>query len=192
MAISTDVGLAAARLPPAVGRLTCFRAAACPQLPVQVGWNDYDALFTPLKELLNLSSARDCILRHFPKHRRKRWGFTVRTTVVRRLLHKAAAHVRTHLVERGGSRISHPRRVAELLRPMIGRKEIWRSLGTDSPALAKRRALRVAVQIEHEFEVARSKAGLNVDPIVLDGLPERKPTAKPHCECGSASLLTPP
>lgn len=32
-------------------------------------------------------------------------------------------------------------------------KKIWRSLGTDSPTVAKRRALRVAAQIEHEFEL---------------------------------------
>lgn len=38
---------------------------------------------------------------------------------------------------------------------MVGKKEIWKSLGTESPTVAKRRALRVAALIEHEFEVAR-------------------------------------
>ncbi|WP_370458461.1 DUF6538 domain-containing protein [Brevundimonas sp. 'scallop'] len=63
----------------------------------------------------------------------------------------------------------------EALRGIIGRKEIWRSLGTDSPTVAKRRALRVAAQIEHEFEVARSKVGLTIDKIVLERFDERAP-----------------
>lgn len=63
-------------------------------------------------------------------------------------------------------------------------------MGTDSPTVAKRRALRVAAQIEHEFEVARSKAGLIVDPIVLDGLPERTPTAEPLVEMETSSGIT--
>ena len=61
--------------------------------------------------------------------------------------------VRTHLVRKRGQ-IHYRRRVPEALRGIIGRKEIWRSLGTDSPTVAKRRALRVAAQIEHEFEVS--------------------------------------
>ncbi|WP_419762293.1 DUF6538 domain-containing protein [Brevundimonas vesicularis] len=32
------------------------------------------------------------------------------------------------------------RRVPESLRVVVGKKEIWRSLGTDSPTVAKRRA----------------------------------------------------
>ncbi len=56
---------------------------------------------------------------------------------------------------------------------MIGRREIWRSLGTDSLTVAKRRALRVAAEVEHEFEVARSRAGLLADPVMLEGFAER-------------------
>lgn len=48
---------------------------------------------------------------------------------------------------------------------------------TDSPTVAKRRALRVAAQIEHEFEIARSKAGLIVDPIMLEAFTEPAPLA---------------
>ena len=65
----------------------------------------------------------------------------------------------------------------EPLQGIIGKKEIWRSLGTDSPTVAKRRALRVAAQIEHEFEIARSKVGLNVDPIMLEAFTEPAPFA---------------
>ncbi|EKY29642.1 hypothetical protein HMPREF0185_01117, partial [Brevundimonas diminuta 470-4] len=84
---------------------------------------------------------------------------------------------RTHLVERGGGRIYYRRRVPEALQAIIGRREVWRSLGTDSPTVAKRRALRVAAQIEHEFEVARSKVGLIVDPIMLEAFTEPAPMA---------------
>ncbi|WP_333612148.1 site-specific integrase [Brevundimonas bullata] len=81
------------------------------------------------------------------------------------------------MVERSGGRIYYRRRVPEALRAIIGRREVWRSLGTDSPTVAKRRALRVAAQIEHEFEIARSKVGLNVDPIMLEAFAEPMPTA---------------
>ena len=84
--------------------------------------------------------------------------------------------VRTHLVRKRGQ-IHYRRRVPEALRGIIGRKEIWRSLGTDSPTVAKRRALRVAAQIEHEFEIARSKVGLIVDPIMLEAFTEPAPLA---------------
>jgi len=67
--------------------------------------------------------------------------------------------------------------VPDALQGIIGKQEIWRSLGTDSPTVAKRRALRVAAQIEHEFEVARSKVGLNVDPIMLEAFTEPAPIA---------------
>ncbi|WP_353954245.1 site-specific integrase [Brevundimonas diminuta] len=86
--------------------------------------------------------------------------------------------VRTHLVQKRG-RIYYRRRVPEALRGIIGRREVWRSLGTDSPTVAKRRALRVAAEVEHEFEVARSRVGLIVDQIVLDGFSERAPIAEP-------------
>jgi integrase len=48
-------------------------------------------------------------------------------------------------------------------------------LGTDSLTVAKRRSLRIAATIEHEFEVARSRTGLSVDQIVLDGFPQPTP-----------------
>ena len=50
-------------------------------------------------------------------------------------------------------------------------------MGTDSPTVAKRRALRVAAQIEHEFEIARSKMGLIVDPIMLEAFVRLEPVA---------------
>ena len=50
-------------------------------------------------------------------------------------------------------------------------------MGTDSPTVAKRRALRVAAQIEQEFEIARSKVGLTVDPIMLEAFAEPAPFA---------------
>jgi len=61
---------------------------------------------------------------------------------------------------------------------------VWRSLGTDSLTVAKRRALRVAAVVEHEFEVARSRVGLSVDQTVLDGFPERE------VEAGSGMSLS--
>lgn len=60
---------------------------------------------------------------------------------------------------------------------IIGKKQISRSLGTDSPTVAKSRALRVAAQIELEFEIARSRVGLVVDPIMLEALSGQKPVA---------------
>jgi len=42
--------------------------------------------------------------------------------------------VRTHLVEKRGQ-IHYRRRVPEALRRVVGKKEIWRSLGTDSPTV---------------------------------------------------------
>ncbi len=43
--------------------------------------------------------------------------------------------------------------------------------------MAKRRALRVTAQIEHEFEIARSRVGLIVDPIMLEAFTEPVPLA---------------
>jgi len=85
------------------------------------------------------------------------------------------------LVEKRGQ-IHYRRRVPEALRRVVGKKEIWRSLGTDSPTVAKRRALRVAAEVEYEFEVARSRVGLIVDQIMLDGFSERAPIAEPVVE----------
>nr|WP_315052573.1 DUF6538 domain-containing protein [uncultured Brevundimonas sp.] len=91
-----------------------------------------------------------------------------RTDVYTKRLHI----VRTHFVRKRGQ-IHYRRRVPSALREVLGRKEIWRSLGTDSLTVAKRRALRVAAQIEHEFEIARLKVGLIVDPVVLEPFVEQ-------------------
>ncbi len=81
------------------------------------------------------------------------------------------------MVERSGGRIYYRRRVPDALRGIVGKKEVWKSLGTDSPTVAKRRALRVAAEVEWQFEIARSKVGLNVDPIMLEAFAEPAPFA---------------
>ncbi|WP_426050978.1 DUF6538 domain-containing protein [Brevundimonas sp. SL161] len=63
---------------------------------------------------------------------------------------KQLHNARTHFVWRGG-RIHYRRRVPDALRGIVGKREIWRSLGTDSPTVAKRRVLRVAAEVEHEL-----------------------------------------
>ena len=70
---------------------------------------------------------------------------------------------------RRGGRFYYRRRVPRLITGIVGKSEVWRSLGTDSLTVARRRAWRVAAEIEHQFEVARSGAGLVVDQVVLDG-----------------------
>ena len=81
-----------------------------------------------------------------------------------------------HLVARDG-RLYYRRRVPKALRGIVGRREIWRSLGTDSLTVAKRRAPRVAAIIEHQFEMARSRGGLPGDQTVLDGFPQSTSSA---------------
>ena len=76
------------------------------------------------------NSTDDHGLTHYD-HSRK-WGQGCYT----KLLH----NVRTHLVERSGGRIYYRRRVPDALRGIVGKKEVWKSLGTDSPTVAKRRA----------------------------------------------------
>jgi integrase len=49
----------------------------------------------------------------------------------------------------------------------VGKTEIWRSLGTDSPTTALRRSHQIAAAIERGFEEARFHAGLAVDQTVL-------------------------
>ncbi|WP_426038014.1 DUF6538 domain-containing protein [Brevundimonas sp. DC300-4] len=90
---------------------------------------------------------------------------------------KQLHNVRTHFVWRGG-RIHYRRRVPDALRGIVGKREIWRSLGTDSPTVAKRRVLRVAAEVEHEFEVARLRGGLTIDPMMLNGFAARRSTAE--------------
>ena len=93
------------------------------------------------------------------------------------------------MVEKRGQ-IHYRRRVPESLRGVVGKKEIWRSLGTDSPTVAKRRALRVAAEVEHEFEVARSRVGHIVDQIVLNGFSERAPIVEPVTEAEPLPSIT--
>jgi integrase len=54
-------------------------------------------------------------------------------------------------------------------------------LGTDSLTVAKRRSLRIAAAIEHEFEVARSRVGLSVDQTVLEGFPQSSSATRSAC-----------
>ncbi|WP_406853480.1 DUF6538 domain-containing protein [Brevundimonas sp. BH3] len=75
-------------------------------------------------------------------------------------------NVRTHFVQRYG-RIYYRRRVPAVLQGAIGKKEVWRSLGTDSLTVAKRRALSVAADVEWMFETARAQIGHDVDPVLL-------------------------
>ncbi len=49
----------------------------------------------------------------------------------------------------------------------MGRVEIWRSLATDSPIAARRRAPYIAACIEAEIELARSTSGLPFDATLL-------------------------
>ena len=104
--------------------------------------------------------------------------------------------VRTHLVRKGG-RIHYRRRVPDALRAIVGKKEVWRSLGTDSPTVALRRSHTIAAAIEQEFEVARLRAGLPVDQTVLAALgPQAGATgraiepASAHSEAEVASGIT--
>ena len=79
-----------------------------------------------------------------------------------RLLH----NVPSGLGVRSG-RFYYRRRVPHDVRKLIGRAEIWRSLGTDSLKSALRRLHLVASQIEAEFEHVRLKMGLAVDQALL-------------------------
>src|ERR1019366_3267542 len=72
----------------------------------------------------------------------------------------------------GGGRIYYRRRVPEGLRAIVGKREIWRSLGTDSRTVALRRSHVVATLIERDFEKARSLAGLPVDQAIISAFAE--------------------
>ena len=74
------------------------------------------------------------------------------------------------------------------LRAILGKKEVWRSLGTDSPTVALRRSHTIAAAIEHEFEVARLRAGLPVDQTVLAGLGQQAGATGRAIEPASADL----
>ena len=64
------------------------------------------------------------------------------------------------------------------MRAIVGKREIWKSLGTDSPTVALRRVLRIAAEIEREFEEARSRLGLTIDQMVLGSFPIRPPVVE--------------
>ena len=51
---------------------------------------------------------------------------------------------------------------------VFGKREIWRSLETDSYATALRRVHRVAADVEAEFEEARCSVGRSIDRALLD------------------------
>ena len=77
-------------------------------------------------------------------------------------------HVRTHIVRRGG-RFYYRRRVPGSLTEIVGKREIWRSLGTDSPTVALRRSHQIAAAIEREFELAHGQSGRTVDQVIVAG-----------------------
>jgi integrase len=63
---------------------------------------------------------------------------------------------------------------------IVGKREIWRSLGTDSPTVALRRSHQIAAAIERDFELAHGRSGRTVDPMIVCGAvwesaPERTP-----------------
>ena len=75
-------------------------------------------------------------------------------------------HIGPHFVRQGG-RIHYRRRVPTSLVSIVGKKEIWRSLGTDRPPVALKRSHQVAAAIERDFEIARSQIGQNADSMIL-------------------------
>ena len=59
-------------------------------------------------------------------------------------------HKRSHIMWRTG-RLYYRRRVPTSLRSIVGKREVWRSLGTDSPTVALRRSHQIAASIERCF-----------------------------------------
>ncbi|MDB5715924.1 MAG: hypothetical protein JWO15_3321 [Sphingomonadales bacterium] len=62
------------------------------------------------------------------------------------------------------------RRVPSDLTAVLGKREIWRTLETDSRSAAIRRLHRVAASVEAEFEQARTAVGRTLDPTLLKPL----------------------
>jgi integrase len=87
-------------------------------------------------------------------------------------------------------RIYYRRRVPEPLRAIVGKREVWRSLGTDSPTVALRRSHRIAALIEREFEEARFRLGLPVDLQVLAEPSANEPTVEAAASAGHADRMT--
>jgi len=56
------------------------------------------------------------------------------------------------------------------LRAIVGKREIWRSLGTDSTTVALRRSHEIAASVERCFEEARARSGQSVDQTILMGM----------------------
>ena len=73
------------------------------------------------------------------------------------------------LFDRQG-RFYYRRRVPADLVTALGRREIWRSLDTDSRKLAVRRLHGAAAIVEAEFERARSRRGQSIDPMLITTL----------------------
>ena len=67
----------------------------------------------------------------------------------------------------GGSVFYYRRRVPLDIRAIVGRAEIWKSLRTDSMAIAIRRLFAVVAKISAEFEYVRQNAGLTFDRTLL-------------------------
>jgi integrase len=70
-------------------------------------------------------------------------------------------------------RLYYRQRVPTSLLSIVGKREIWRSLGTDSLTVALRRSHEIAASIERYFEAARSQAGLPVDHKILSMADEK-------------------
>ncbi|MEP7350851.1 MAG: site-specific integrase [Sphingorhabdus sp.] len=69
-----------------------------------------------------------------------------------------------------GSVLYYRRRVPVDIRAIVGRAEIWKSLRTDSKAIAIRRLSAVVAKVDAEFEYVRKNAGLTVDRTLLEPL----------------------
>jgi hypothetical protein len=59
-------------------------------------------------------------------------------------------------------------------------REVWRSLDTDSYAMALRRIHRIAAEVEAEFEKMRCSIGRVIDPMLLD-VPVNDPAVSTPC-----------
>jgi hypothetical protein len=68
------------------------------------------------------------------------------------------------------------RRVPTDLVTVLGCREIWRTLGTDSFAVAVRRIHRAAAMVESQFEQARADRGRASDPTLSQPLADGPPS----------------
>jgi hypothetical protein len=103
-----------------------------------------------------------------------------------------APHIRTHGVVLRGNRYYYRRRVPAPLVAILGLREIWRSLGTDSLTTARRRSHRIAAAIEQDFASARQCVGESLDRhLLLAPTPQARtmseptPAATPSLPCPS-------